>query len=603
LVLNSNLPLNPLPGPTSLQTYQRLLRYVRPYSGVFTVAVIGMFVVAGGETAFAWLMKPLMDQGFVDRDASALLLLPFQLIGILAVRAVGQFFDSYALDWVGRQIIFDLRQSLFKRMIHLPTAYYDQASSASLVSKLVYDAEQVSNASTVALRILIRDSIHSLMLIGLMLYLSWKMTLAFLIVVPLAMVILRMSSSRLRKTSTRIQETMGQITHAAKEALQGHSLVKAFNAFEQEQSRFGRVNNRNRQQYMKRSLVTALSVPLTIFIAGLGLATIIAYALSLSGDDQLTAGTFVAYLTATVMLMQPIRRLAKINETIQTGIAAAESLFVVIDESDEPDTGTQTLKQPVTGRVEFKDLSFTYPGADAPSLRGINFEVKPRTKVALVGISGSGKSTAIKLLGRLYQGYSGSIAIDGQNVQELRLANLREQIAVVPQKPMLFDDSIKNNIVYGSDAYDAARFESVVQAAQLNEFVSALPEAYETQVGENGARLSGGQQQRVAIARALYKDAPILLLDEATSALDSRSEKKIQIAIDALLANRTALIVAHRLSTIQNADWILVFDQGRIVEQGTHTALLKNKAAYYQLYQAQKNQSEVEQVANPVTGQ
>ncbi len=578
-----------MPGSSTLQIYQRLLRYVLPHKSVFAVAVVGMLVVALGETGFAWLMKPLMDNGFVDRDANALRLLPFQLIGILAVRAVGQFFDSYALDWVGRRVIFDLRQALFERMLHLPTEYFDRSSSAILVSKLVYDAEQVSNASTVALRILIRDSLHSLLLIALMLYLSWKMTLAFLIVVPLALVILRISSSRFRKTSSRIQDSMGDITHAAKEALQGHDLVKAFNAYQQETARFGKANNRNRQQFMKRALVLAISVPLTIFVAGLGLAAIIAYALSLTGNDQLTAGTFVSYLTATVMLMQPIRRLSKINETIQTGVAAAESLFSVIDEPSEPDGGSRELATPVQGRVEFKELSFTYPQSDEAAIVDISFTVEPQTKVALVGISGSGKSTTVKLLGRQYNQFNGTIEIDGQSIQDLTLSSLREQIAVVPQKAMLFDDSIKNNIVYGSRGYEADHFDAVVKAAHVAEFAETLPEGYDTRVGENGARLSGGQQQRVAIARALYKDAPILVLDEATSALDSHSEQKIQTAIDALLENRTALIVAHRLSTIQNADWILVFDQGRLIEQGTHEALIKEDRAYHQLYLAQKN--------------
>ncbi len=573
---------------TSVELYRRLLRYVVPYKWIFVIAIVGMFVVALGETAFVALLKPIMDDGFVNRDQFLIKWLPLALVVVMFVRGLGQFVDTYTMAWIGRRIVYDLRTQLFDRHLHLPEAYFDSHPTANLVSQLVFDCEQVSKASTQAIRVLVRDSINIVLLLIWMSYLSWKTTLALLIIIPFAWLIIRYSSKKLRKASSELQRTIGRITQVASEALTGHELVKAFNGFERQKRLFELSNNRNRQQFMKRSMVVAISVPLIIFIAGLALAMIVWYALQQSGENQVTAGTFISYISATVMLMQPIRRLSRLNEVIQTGIAASESIFSTLDLAPEQDSGTRSLTEPVLGELSFENVSFSYADEEQPTLQDISFKVPSRSKVALVGASGSGKTTIIKLLMGLYTSDSGSIKIDGQDIIDLSLASLRGAIAFVPQKSVLFNDSLQENITYGPTSLDKARFAEVVDAALLTQLVETHPDGVDQNIGENGDRLSGGQQQRVAIARALYKNAPILILDEATSALDSEAENKIQTAIDALLENRTALIIAHRLSTIRNADLILVFDQGRIVEQGSHQSLLTQKGVYANLVKAQE---------------
>jgi subfamily B ATP-binding cassette protein MsbA len=573
---------------TSVELYRRLLRYVVPYKWIFVVAIVGMFVVALGETAFVALLKPIMDDGFVNRDQFLIKWLPLALVVVMFVRGLGQFVDTYTMAWIGRRIVYDLRTQLFDRHLHLTEAYFDSHPTANLVSQLVFDCEQVSKASTQAIRVLVRDSINIVLLLIWMSYLSWKTTLALLIIIPFAWLIIRYSSKKLRKASRELQRTVGRITQVASEALTGHELVKAFNGFERQKRLFELSNNRNRQQFMKRSMVVAISMPLIIFIAGLALAMIVWYALQQTGENQVTAGTFISYISATVMLMQPIRRLSRLNEVIQTGIAASESIFSTLDLAPEQDSGTRSLTEPVLGELSFENVSFSYSDEEQPTLQDICFKVPSRSKVALVGASGSGKTTIVKLLMGLYASDSGSIKIDSQDIIDLSLTSLRGAIAFVPQKSVLFNDSLQENITYGSTSLDKTRFAEVIDAALLTQLVDTHPDGADQNIGENGDRLSGGQQQRIAIARALYKNAPVLILDEATSALDSEAEKKIQTAIDALLENRTALIIAHRLSTIRNADLILVFDQGRIVEQGSHQSLLTQNGVYANLVKAQE---------------
>lgn len=575
------------PEQTSMEIYRRLLRYVLVYKGIFAIAIVGMTMVALGETAFAALLKPIMDEGFVNRDQLLIKWLPLALIMVMFFRGVGQFIDTYSMDWIGRRIIFDLRNQLFDRHLHLPESYFDAHSSAGLVSQIVFDCEQVSQASTRAVRVLIRDSINIVLLLSWMSYLSWKTTLSLLVIIPFAWLVIRFSSVKLRRASAELQKTVARITEVVSEALTGHELVKVFNGFEHQQKLFEQVNNRNRQQFMKRSMVTAISVPVIIFIAGLALAMIVWYALQQTGSHQVSAGTFISYITATIMLMQPIRRLSRLNEIIQTGIAASSSIFKMLDKAPEKDVGTESLTMPINGAIRFNKVSFTYGNAEQSALKEVSFNVPAKSKVALVGASGSGKTTAAKLLMGLYAPNSGTIEIDGQDIRQLKLNALRAAIAFVPQKVVLFNESLKENIIYGRPDFNQAHFKQVLEASLLDQVVDAHSSGIEQNIGDNGGKLSGGQQQRVAIARALYKDAPILVLDEATSALDSHAEKKIQTAVDVLLENRTALIIAHRLSTIQNADLILVFDQGQVVEQGTHEALLKQDGVYAGLVKAQ----------------
>lgn len=572
--------------------YKRLIRYVLPYKGVFVIAIVGMSMVAAGETSFVALLKPIMDEGFVNRDQFLIKWLPLALVIVLFLRGIGQMIDTYSMDWIGRRIVYDLRKQLFDRHLHLPESYFDSHPTANLVSQLIYDCEQISRASTQALRVLVRDSINVVLLLIWMFFLSWKTTLSLLLIVPASGLIMYLASQRMRSASKALQKTVGRITQVASEALTGHELVKSFNGFAHQNQLFDRASNQNRQQFMKRSAVSALSVPLVILIAGLALAAIVWYALQQSGEDQVTAGTFISYISATMMLMQPIRRLSRLNETIQIGIAAADSIFTTLDLPTEADPGELTLKQPVAGALSFRGLNFSYGESEEVALHDISFAVPPRSKVALVGASGSGKSTLAKLLMGLYMPDAGHIEIDGQDINTLRRAALRSEIAFVPQKSVLFNDTLKQNIIYGSQSFDQAHFDNVIDAALLRKVVDSQSSGVEQNIGENGERLSGGQQQRVAIARALYKDAPILILDEATSALDAHSESKIQAAIDVLLKNRTALIIAHRLSTIRNADLIVVFEQGHIVEQGTHQLLLDKNGSYAQLVKAQQYQSE-----------
>lgn len=584
---------------TSSALYRRLLHYVVPYKWVFVVAIIGMFVVALGETAFVALLKPIMDDGFVNRDQFLIKWLPLALVIVMFVRGLGQFVDTYTMAWIGRRIVYDLRTQLFDRHLHLPESYFDTHPTANLVSQLVFDCEQVSKASTQAIRVLVRDSINIVLLLVWMSYLSWKTTLALLIIIPFAWLIIRLSSKKLRKASSELQRTIGRITQVASEALTGHELVKAFNGFDRQKRLFDLSNNRNRQQFMKRSMVVAISVPLIVFIAGLALAMIVWYALQQTGENQVTAGTFISYISATVMLMQPIRRLSRLNEVIQTGIAASESIFSTLDLDPEQDTGDRQLDEPVLGKLSFEQVSFRYADGEQSALQNISFEIPSRSKVALVGASGSGKSTVVKLLMGLYAVSSGSIKIDGQEIRDLGLTSLRKAIAFVPQKSVLFNDSLQENVTYGSPTVDSVRFAEVIDAALLTQVVKSHPDGVDQNIGENGDRLSGGQQQRIAIARALYKNAPILILDEATSALDSEAENKIQMAIDTLLQNRTALIIAHRLSTIRNADLILVFDQGQVIEQGSHETLLKQEGVYANLVKAQEYRKNTDSAESP----
>ncbi len=571
---------------TPRDIYLRLLRYVLPYKGVFAIAVAGMLVVAAGETAFVALLKPIMDDGFINRDAQLIKWLPLLLVIVLLVRGIGHFIDTYCMDWVGRKVIFDLRGQLFNKQLHLPEQHFDHNPSAGMVSQIIYDCEQVSTASTIALRVFIRDSVNIILLLIWMTYLSWKATLGFLLIVPAALLVLRIASKRLRSSSSEIQATMSSITQVATEALSGHELVKSFIGYDHQNALFQRANNRNRQHFMKRSLVTAISVPLTIFLAGIALAVIIWVALSGEGPSEVTAGTFISYISATVMLMQPLRRLTKINETIQTGIAAAQSIFKTIDLNNEVDDSAAQFTSPISGEIAFDDVCFSYDNQKT-AIQSVSFQLPAQSKIALVGLSGSGKSTIAKLLLRLYQPTKGKITIDSQDISQLSLQALRSQISLVPQTSVLFNDTLRDNIIYGSEDKGDEHFEKVAKAALIEEFANRHPEGYGQLIGENGAKLSGGQQQRVAIARALYKNAPILLLDEATSALDSQSEEKIQTALDALFSNRTSLIIAHRLSTITNADLILVFEQGQLVEQGSHAQLIEADGAYADLVKIQ----------------
>ncbi len=563
--------------------YRRLFSYVIPYKGVFGMALFGMLLVAAGDTGFAWVLQPLMDQGFVGRDPDFIRFIPLLLAAIAFARAIGDFIDVYCSNWVSRKVIQDLRQKMFDQLIHAPTEYFDKHSSGSLVSRLTYDVEQVARASTDALRVLFRDILKAGFLLSLLFWLSWKLSLIFIAIFPVTFLIFKVTSGRFRKISFVIQESVGDITDIAKQAFQGHKLVKIFNSQDYEKRMFLSANNRHRQQSMKKAGILAATVPIVVFLMGMGVALMIWLALIL----EITPGVFTSYLVAITMVVRPVRNLSRINEVIQTGLAGVQSVFQTIDLHQEKDEG-RTVLGDIDGNVSFSGVSFRYPGDQPRVLENIDFEIKAGSTVALVGPSGSGKSTITSMLMRFYSPTAGSISIDGHLLQDIRLQSLRKNMAMVSQEVILVADTIRNNIVYGRVGdIDENRLITAVETAHIREFADDFPDGLDTFVGEEGSRLSGGQRQRIAIARAIYKDAPILILDEATSSLDSRSEKHIQDAISRLIRNRTTLVIAHRLSTIENADLILVLGKGRILERGNHQALLSKKGHYYHLYNTQ----------------
>jgi len=567
--------------------YRRLLGYAWPYKAVLLLAILGMLGHAGTGAAFAALMRPVLDGGFVERDQAFIRQIPWLIIGLFLVRGVAAFLGTYCMRWVGRRVIFDIRTNMFDRLIHLPNRFYDGYSSASLVSKLIYDVEQVADAATSAVTTLIRDSATLLGLLAWMAYLDWRLTGMFVVLAPLLALFVKRMSTRFRVISRNIQASVGEIAHVAKEAIQGHRVLKAFGGHRYETENFFKANNRNRQQVMKKATVAALSGPGIEIIGAAALSWIVYLATQPTVSGYITVGTFVSYLAALLLMTGPARRLTSINESLQAGLAAAQSVFSLIDEEPEPDTGKVRLKN-AKGFIEYKNVGFHYGSSKKNVLRDISFCVEPGQTIALVGPSGGGKSSIAALLARFYQVEEGAIFIDGININDLVLTDLRRNVSIVTQEIILFDDTIRNNIVYGYQGRGSrSKIVNAAKAAHVMEFAGNQPQGLDARIGEHGMRLSGGQRQRIAIARALFKDAPILILDEATSSLDTESERQVQDAIKTLVANRTTLVIAHRLSTIEHADQILVLKRGRITETGTHRVLLRRNGDYARLYRTQ----------------
>ncbi|MCF8199344.1 MAG: lipid A export permease/ATP-binding protein MsbA [Sulfuritalea sp.] len=572
---------------SSRELYLRLLGHVRPHWKGFVLTLIATALAAATEPLFPALMKPLLDNGFGKGGNEWLAWLPLAIIGIFALRGVAGFLAGYGMSWVSVRVITDLRQLMFERLMRLPTSYFDAHASSVPATRIAYDVNGVSAAATSTLTVLIRDSLSVMGLVGWLLYLNWKLTLISLAVIPLIGFIIRAFSARLRRLSLSAQEGMAQMNGVLHESVRGQKVVKIFGGEAHATSRFSKVNNALRGYGMRQAIAAAAIAPITQIFASVGLAIVVYVALQQSASNETTVGSFVSFITAMLLLLAPLKHLADINAPLQRGLAAAESVFRMLDETPEVDTGTVDLGR-ARGEIEFSAVSLRYPGAERDALAAIDLQIRPGETLALVGPSGGGKTSFVNLVPRFYHPSGGQIRIDGHDIEALTLNSLRANIAHVGQDVFLFDDTVSANIAYG-DKRGASRdeIEAAARAAHASEFIAAMPQGFDTVIGENGARLSGGQRQRIAIARAILKDAPILILDEATSALDSESERAVQAALETLMQGRTTLVIAHRLSTVERADRIVVLSQGRIAEIGNHAELLAAGGLYASLYRLQ----------------
>jgi subfamily B ATP-binding cassette protein MsbA len=517
-----------------------------------------------------------------------LVLVPAGIIVLFAARGIGDYLSVYAPGWVGRQVIKAIRRDLFARYLHLPSAFYDRSGVAQLLSRLTYNIELVAEAATTAITSMIRDTLTIAGLLGWLFWLNWRLTVFSLLVSPLIIGLIRVTSRLFRRYSTRIQSSMGDVTRVAKESLESQRIIKVFNAQPQQLEVFERVNEHNRASFMKLVTVKAVSNPVVQMIAAFGLAAVMYVAIRDVMAQGLTVGQFTSFLTALLLITAPLRRLVSLVGPLQQGIAAGESVFEILDTPVEDQGGTLSISR-ARGALEFRDVSFAYEAEKGKVLRGIAFTAAPGETIAIVGRSGSGKSTLIGLLPRFHDPGSGSVLLDGVDLRQYRLNDLRRQISLVSQDVMLIDDSIRSNIAFSVPGAEPQAIEAAAAAAHVLDFARELPDGLDARIGERGTLLSGGQRQRVAIARALLKNAPILILDEAMSALDSESEHVVQSALTELLRDRTTLVIAHRLSTIERADRIIVLDEGRIVESGTHVALLAAGGVYAALHRMQFN--------------
>jgi subfamily B ATP-binding cassette protein MsbA len=575
------------PAPDSRALYRRLLGYVKPYWRMFALSIVALILTAATEPVLPALFKPLLDEGFVAKDQSFIRWVPVLLLALFLVRGVASFVSTYCMAWVGSRLVMDLRAAMFDKLLSLPTRYFDQNPSGQLIAQLAFNVTQVTQSATSSLTTLVRDTVTVLGLLGYLVWLNWRLTLVVFALVPLTLWVVRMASKRLRGLSRKAQQNIGDLTQVVDEAVGGHRVVKLYGGEDYESGRFSHAANQARLFEMKRVAANAVYEPVIQFIAAVALAIIVYIAAGQASSNTTTVGGFVAFFMAMLLLFAPLKRLTSVNDQLQRGLAAAETIFSMLDEEAERDGGTRTLDR-IEGRLSLRDVVLTYPGKTAPALAHISLDIAPGETVALVGASGSGKTTLANLVPRFYDPDAGTIELDGTDIRDIRLQNLRSHIALVSQDVVLFNDTLAHNIAYGSKR-DATPddIRAACVAAHAWDFIQAMPDGLETLIGENGMRLSGGQRQRIAIARAILKNAPILILDEATSALDNESERHVQAALDALIANRTTLVIAHRLSTIERANRIVVLEDGRIVEIGSHADLLARQGRYAQLHALQ----------------
>ena len=567
--------------------YGRLWHYVTPHKLIGTIAVIGMAATAVIEAGLVALLQPLTDEVLVAENLETARWIPFAFMGIFILRGISGFATESSLGWIGRRVISDLRREVFSKFLTLPSRFFDNQAAGPLLSRMTYNVEMVAESVTSVVTIAVRDTLTVIAAICVMVWFSPTLTIFVAILFPIVALLVRLLGIAFRRYSGRIQDSVGEVTQVTDEVIRGNLVVKAFGGFDYESERMEEVDERNRLQNLKLIRVRSMGVAVTQVVFGFGIAMVIYVAGRLSLENALTAGQFIAFFSAMMLMLQPVRRITNVNATLQRGVAGADSLFAVMDETDEVDVGTKIIER-VRGDVSFDKVCFAYGKENGPVIDDVSVDIEAGKTLAIVGHSGSGKSTLVSLLPRFYELNSGDIRIDGIPIRDFTLDSLRRNISLVSQDVVLFNDSIRNNLAYGQlrgssedDLMQAA------EAAHVLEFVNDLPDGFDTMVGDRGVLLSGGQRQRIAIGRALLKNAPLLILDEATSALDTKSERRIQEALNALMEDRTTLVIAHRLSTVEKADRIIVMDVGKIVESGTHAELIEQDGHYAALYRMQ----------------
>ncbi|MEM8269403.1 lipid A ABC transporter ATP-binding protein/permease MsbA [Morganella morganii] len=569
------------------QTFRRLWPTIAPFKTGIIVAAIALVINAGGDAFMLSLLKPLLDEGFGTADNDFLRIMPLIILGLMLLRGISSFVSGYCLSWVSGKVVMTMRRNLFRHMMGMPVSFFDQQSTGTLLSRITYDSEQVASSSSGALVTVVREGAYIIALFSLMFYNSWQLSLILIVIAPIVAFVIRKVSVRFREISKNMQSGMGQVSASAEQMLKGHKEVLIFGGQKVENDRFDKVSNHMRRQGMKLVTASSIADPIIQIIASFALAFVLFAASFPEIKEALSAGSITVVFSSMIALMRPLKSLTNVNAQFQRGMAACQTLFVLLDMEQEKDTGTKVLKD-AKGDVAFENVTFRYQGKENPALKNVSFTIPSGKTVALVGRSGSGKSTIANLITRFYEIESGHITIDGNDIRDYTLASLRSQVALVSQNVHLFNDTVANNIAYATvGKYTREQIEKAAEMAYAMDFINKMEKGLDTEIGENGVLLSGGQRQRIAIARALLRDAPILILDEATSALDTESERAIQAALDELQKNRTCLVIAHRLSTIEKADEILVVQDGEVQERGTHDELVKQPGIYAQLYNMQ----------------
>ncbi len=566
--------------------FTRLAAMLPEYKGRLVLALVGMVLTATTEPGLAALMKILLDKGFTGKPTFSLWLVPAFVIGIFVVRGFSTFMTSYLLTWVSTRLLNQLRQQMFERLLDVPLGFYANTSVGRVINSMMFEVQQIIDMIRNVFTSMIRDSLTVAGLLGYLFWLNPALTLVTLVLIPLIAVVVRLTGKRLRKLTEHFLTINAELTQVIEETTRAQQVIKIFGGQDYERARFEQRAAKLRSYSIRMASTFAATVPITQIMTAFAVSLVIVIALLQASHGETTVGSFASFITAMLMLLTPLKHLAEVNGPLQRGLAAAEAVFKLIDAEPERTTG-KTLPGRASGRLEFVDVDFSYPGQTTPALSGINLAIRPGENVAFVGMSGGGKSTLVSLVPGFHSVSNGRILLDGEPIEDIALLSLRAQIAMVSQNVVLFDDTVAANIAYGDATPDRARIEAAVKAAYLTDVIAALPQGLDTMIGDNGSKLSGGQRQRLAIARAIYKDAPILILDEATSALDTESERAVQAALDELMQGRTTLVIAHRLSTIERADRIVVLVGGNIVETGTHAELLEKEGVYANLYHLQ----------------